>query len=63
MKMRMSTRRLEALINVACMGSAVLEDEDDNPETRARLRAAEEAIWYLGEWLKEMKALRSQHNS
>jgi hypothetical protein len=58
MKMRMSTRRLEALISVACRGCADLEIEDD-PETRAELRAAEEAIWYLAEWLREMKALRS----
>ncbi len=56
-KMRMSVRRLEALRSVAIRGLDDMEIEDDPdqyPEVRAELRAAQEAIWYLTEWLKEM---------
>jgi hypothetical protein len=56
----MSTRRLEALINVAIRGLSETEDLAEDPflshSYKPEVQAAQEAIWYLNEWLEEMKA-------
>ena len=62
MRMRMSVRRLEALIS--CAGRGIEEIEaDDNvcnySEVVAEIQAAREALWYLHEWLREMKKVES----
>ena len=58
MKMRMSVRRLEALIHVAGLGYDEMETSEDF-DNKPKLRAAQEAMWYLHEWLREIKEVKS----
>lgn len=58
--MRMSIRRLEALISCAVRGMTDLEDDaEHDAEVRAEMQAAQEGIWYLHEWLDKMKEAKS----
>lgn len=60
--MRMSVRRLEALISCAGRGIDEIETDDNDcndPKVMAEIQAAREALWYLHEWLREMKKVES----
>lgn len=60
--MKMSKRRLDALIEVASRGIDLLEDDldnylcadDDRPEMARQIEDATEAFRYLVEWRKSM---------
>jgi hypothetical protein len=57
----MSKRRLEALCRAASVGIDELEvsANDRGLETTDEMEAAQEGLWYLHQWLKEMNEVAS----